>query len=161
VRPIGLLSATLGVVVSLSAATSHARILANLSRAGNFQAATGRFVPLDNRGSRELTFNTATASKVVVIRFSAECANGAADTETWVDIDIVVDGIPQSPTNHTSDAFCTSDGIAGIDEGWVRAAVVTTVEIPAAGEHIVKVRARSSDAVSQYSVSDVSILVHD
>lgn len=63
----------------------------------------------------------------VVIIFSAECSVDAADTRTWIDLDILVDGVAVPPTN-SDNAFWTSNGNDQLDS-WGTPSVNCMVEL--------------------------------
>ncbi|MGH8557650.1 MAG: hypothetical protein ACRESZ_09360 [Methylococcales bacterium] len=134
-----LIPAAVAAVLILVVTTAEAKIFASASRNTNFLSSGPFpvFVPLDNAGATSLAFSTMAVNTKVVISFSAECSNSAANAFTWVNIDILVDGVAISPTNQAGDSFCTSNGTAGQD-GWVMAAVNATVTVPA-GAHTVQV----------------------
>jgi hypothetical protein len=148
------LAATAAAV--LAAGTAHATVLASGSYIVNTTGTTQQLVPLTSDGLTSLRFSLARPTRVV-ISFSAECANGGVDAAAYTEIDIVVDGVQVPPTRGNEDVFCSGDASAIVDN-WVTASVNVAVELEA-GNHAVKVRARSSDDASTWWLGDVSTVV--
>lgn len=107
--------------------------------------------------SDTLTFNCAARCKVAVL-YNAECSVAATDTETSVNIDILVDGIVATPSNGDN-LFCTSNG-TGVLDSWVSASTNVGATL-AAGTHTVRVRGTLTNfnAGEEGWMDDISLLV--
>ena len=119
------------------------------TRATNTTFPQGSFfaVPLTNAGALSLAFELG-AAETKVLTYSAECAVGAAagNTLTWLELDILLNGVALPPTAGTFDAFCTSNGTADSD-GWARQSI--TLAIPAvAGVNTITIRASIQNGVA-------------
>ncbi len=90
-------------------------------------------------GTTSLDFRLATPSTVAFF-FSSECSVGASDSNTWIDLDIRVDGVSQRPT-WDDNAFCTSRGSTSVN-AYYRSASADAVGSFSAGVHTVDVTAR-------------------
>ena len=135
----GLIGA--GMLLALNA---EAALLGTTTRIINFPFPEGApvFLPLNDGGGTTVAFNTTAARQKVVVSFTAECAN-SDDTGSWVNIDILVDGVAIRPTNSlSSDAFCTSDGTSR--HIWAAQAYNAVYVVPNAGAHVVRIRATIS-----------------
>jgi len=156
-----LLKTAVAATLIVLSSQADARVFNAQTRPGNFTFAGGPvFVPLNTAGSTVASFGIpGTARQRVIISYTAECAVDAAGNATWVDIDILVDGVQVAPPTNAggNDAFCTSNGTAGFD-GWVMAAVNTVLTLRP-GPHSVQVRARTSDNVSGGWLSDSSLVI--
>lgn len=92
----------------------------------------------------------------LVVTFTAECSVAAADSNTWVDIDVTLDGIPL-PASDSNDAFCTSTGDSAL-EHWVSASRIVTTEL-GRGVYRLMVRGRliGADPGDDWWIDDVSV----
>lgn len=151
------------VAAAMIAAPAHADVLAFDSSPGNFSFSTATAtVPIRSNGKAAVNFEIeGTKKKVVVISFSAECSVDAPanDVGSWVDIDILVDGVAVSPTGITQDGFCSADGQVGFS-GWVRPAAIVAVRLEP-GKHKVSVLARLNSGATGGWISDSAIVVQD
>ena len=97
------------------------------------------FVQLTDGGATSVAFVTTVANQRVVVTYNAECRVTALDHVTWLNTDILVDGIVAPPS--TSDnALCTSNNnVSG--GNWVSATTTVVRIVPFAGVHTVSVRA--------------------
>jgi hypothetical protein len=128
------------VMVALLAAESHATILATATNGNPFSVKDGfvHNIPLFADGTNFLTFRTTRVSQKVIIQYNAECSVAGQDDSTWLDIDIVVDGVAAPPSNGDN-AFCTSlAGHAG--SRWVSAITSAVMVVPSPGSHLLQVR---------------------
>ena len=111
--------------LALAATASMAGVVSTSTRLGNWSVASPAavFVPLNDGNATSVKFSVASERKVV-ITYSAECAVDApADNNSaWLEITILIDGVPLRPTAGTSDAFCSADGKPGFNN-WVRPSV--------------------------------------
>lgn len=128
-----------GLLVAYGA---QAALLATHTRNTNFTYAEGSnpSVPLNDAGALSITFNTTAPNQKVVVSYTAECGIVDDIDDTWVNIDIYVDGVAIRPTNSTSsDAFCSSTSGAGYN--WNMSAVNAVYVVPRAGAHTVRIGA--------------------
>lgn len=98
------------------------------------------------------------APATLAIQFTAECSVAGSDNISWLDLDILVDGVVAAPT--TSDnAFCTDHGNAALGN-WVSAATDVVVAV-GAGLHSIEVRGalRVFDAGDSWRLDDKSLIV--
>lgn len=96
-------------------------------------------------GQTTLEFRTFSPGRAVIY-FSAECTVGALGTTRWLDIDILVDGLPIAPTNDDN-AFCTSRDVQGVISGWVSASADVAMTL-APGLHTIEVEGQLSGIFS-------------
>jgi hypothetical protein len=96
----------------------------------------------------------------LVITYSAECTVSANDTNSWLEIDIRIDG---SVINTGDDAFCTSHGAASLYE-WRTVSRTIQVDVPT-GLHVIGVEGTliGFAAGEQWRIDDsiLSVLVID
>jgi hypothetical protein len=159
VRPLPLIAAAL---LAASASVGHAATLIfETSYQGNqtFPAPSDpHFVDLGEGNGTSFTVRTPFAARLAIF-LNAECAVGAPDTNTWLQLDILVDGVEAAPTDGTGNAFCTSDGTAVTDH-WITAASDASVDV-AAGSHTIQLRgALTLDGPDDYWwIGDLSLIV--
>lgn len=128
-----------GLLVAYSA---QAALLSTHTRNTNFIYSEGSVpsVPLNDGGATTVTFKTTAKNQKVIVSYTAECGILDDKHDTWVNIDILVDGVAIRPTNSTSsDAFCSST--AGTGYGWNMSAVNAVYVVPFAGVHTVSIKA--------------------
>jgi hypothetical protein len=149
------------LALMLVAVQSHATTLSAATRgkANTFFDAKPHILPLTDGGAKSISFTTSTPNQQVVISYSAECAVGGSDNITYVDLDILVDGVAAPPSD-SDNAFCTDRG-NGIRANW--ASVITTVvaQVPSAGTHTVQVRGtlQHFEEGDEWSVDDSATVV--
>lgn len=160
------------VVVGLAAASqASADALVAVTRSGNITftntgAATAK--ALDSGGGTNSPRFYNEANQRFIVSYTAECAVNAAagNTTTWIDLDIVAVNTATlaeftlPPTVGSADAFCSSNGTAGLAaDGWAMNAVnaVGGANMPA-GYYIVQVRGRVSAAGTGH-LGDSSLVV--
>jgi hypothetical protein len=104
-----------------------------------------------------LSFSVSGTSEIVVL-FNAECAVGARDDFTYVNVDILVDGTLLAPSNNDN-AFCTGTG-DNTREHWVSAETNGARSI-GAGAHTVMVRGNLVGFASgeTWVIDDLSLTV--
>ena len=116
-------------------------------------------------GGTQFQFTTSNPNTRVAIFFNAECAVDGAESK-WVDVNILVN--PAGPTPETAaepsngdNAFCSGNGTISSDfslDGWVSAATIATITLPAAGTHTVRVQVDGGHAgVTRFD--DMSLIV--
>jgi hypothetical protein len=128
------------LMVVLIAAQSQAKIFATATNGNPFSIQDGaaHLIPLQSNGNTTLTFKTTTANQKVIIQFNAECSVSGVDDDTWLDIDILVDGVAAPPSDGDN-AFCTSlAGHAG--SRWVSAVTNGVAVVRSPGTHTLQVR---------------------
>jgi hypothetical protein len=147
--------------VMLAALPSSAAIKASANRTTSviFSDALAHLIPLTGGGATSLNFNTAAAGQQVVITFNAECSVAGTDHQTWLDLDIMVDGVIVPPTN-SDNAFCTDHGTGALDS-WVSASTVVVYKVPLAGAHTLEIRGglKVFDAGDQWRIDDSTTAV--
>lgn len=140
---------------------AQAKVFMSGTYANNFSFNTPTaLVPLASTGATTRTVNITTAG-TYVLTFSAECSVDApaANNASWVDLDILVDGVAVSPTAGSQDAFCGANGTAGFD-GWVRPSITVPVRLTV-GSHTFQVQGRLNFGATGGWVSDISVVLHD
>jgi hypothetical protein len=139
------------------------------SRPGNFifNFPASIFVPLTSSGATQsVPFTT---SGHVTVQYTAECAVGApaGNTATWLNIDLELRNVATgaviglSPTNQTQDAFCTANGVAGIEGGWAMHSITGVATTLPAGTYVARVRANLQFAGAGMSgwLGDSSLII--
>lgn len=144
------------------AATAHAGVKASALRPGNWVALSRDqvLVPLNAAGATMLSFNIPSAGKKI-LTYSAECAVNAAAGEAgaWLDLDILVNGVVVSPTNSTTDPFCTANGVAGFD-GYVRASITIPLQ-GISGTNTIQIKARGGSGATGLWLGDAALVIYD
>lgn len=112
--------------------------------------------------STSMPFITVADNQRVVVTFSAECSVKAPDNDTWLNIDILVDGVEAPPSQTTDNAFCTSRGNNALD-GWVSASLSVVFVVPEPGLHSVVVRGSlvgcSDTTDDQWRIDDATTVI--
>lgn len=108
-------------------------------------------------GNTSLAFSVPQQRRVVIL-FNAECSVKADDDTTWVDIDVLVDGVAAPPSNDDN-AFCTSTGNGQLNR--LVSASTYVARTVAAGAHTVQVRGtlRGFSPGEQWRIDDLSLVV--
>jgi hypothetical protein len=123
--------------------------------------ATVTLVPTTG-ASTSMPFVAVADNQRVVVTFTAECSVKAPNTSTWLNIDILIDGVEAPPSQTTDNAFCTSRGNNVLD-GWVSASLSVVFVVPAPGLHNVVVRGSlvgCSDATDdQWRIDDATTVI--
>lgn len=154
----------LGIVaLSALAATAQAKVIASATYSDNFIFRTPEaLVPLTPSGGTTKTF-TIDAIGIYSLTFSAECAVDAAagDSSSWIDLDILVDGVAVAPTDNirNEDAFCAANGTFGFD-GWGRASITLPVRFTTTGDHKVQVKARLDFSATGGWIGDTALILN-
>lgn len=162
-----VLAALLGAAALAAAVPAQAEILVTMSRPGNFAGITagGQLMPLTPAGANQTPAFFVPAGSRFLVSYTAECANDAATTSSWVSLDIravnvatgAITVLPPTNVAGSQDAFCTSNGTAGYD-GWTTTTVIATgVQLPA-GNYRLQVYARTVNGGSGW-LSDSSLTV--
>jgi hypothetical protein len=142
---------------ALPAVTAPASALVVASAIGtNFFPFTApeALVPINFNGTvarTTLPFTLPAAAKVA-ITFSAECA-AAGDADSFIDIDIQVDGVAVPGTQSHTDLFCGHNGGTLDVDGFTHPSV-TAVKSLSAGPHIVTVLGRLDAGATAGRLSD-------
>src|SRR5688572_29776389 len=141
-----ILRAAIAGVVGLMSIQAQADIVKNFVRVGAFQIdAEDNHVPLTQTGAPVVTF---TGSGKFTIWYTAECAAGG-----YMDVDILVDGIPLSPTGaNNQDSFCDFE-----TRGAMHTVTGRTNSL-ATGTHTVQIVANTSVGTVGF-LSDSSLLI--
>ena len=149
------------VALSAIAVTAHAATKIYVTRTGNFITAAPVIpVPLDQVGGTIRSFNLASAKKLY-LTYSAECAVGSPNPSaiSYVDLDIIVNGIVVGPTVGTADAFCTSNHTPPAD-GWVRSSITVHIQ-GIAGTNSVRIIAKLQNGAIPMHLGDTALLVFE
>jgi hypothetical protein len=159
IRRLALIAVLL--LVASASAGHAATLIFKTSYQGNqtFPAPSDpHFVDLGEGNGTSFTVRMPFAARLAIF-LTAECAVGAPDTNTWLQLDILVDGVEAPPTNGTGNAFCTSDGTA-ITDHWITAVSDASVDV-AAGSHTIQLRgALTLDGPDDYWwIGDLSLIV--
>lgn len=122
-----------------------------------FQASAGtQFLDLGSGTSFPITLARPTR---VAIVFAAECSVLADGFATWLNVDILVDGLAVPDSGDTDDAFCASND-GGLDD-WVSASMAVTIDLDD-GPHSISVRATLQSPTSpnnQWSLGGLHLSV--
>ena len=157
-----LTSITVLWVFGLIAGPLWADVIGSRTSATPIQVGAGAALCAPVTNIQVVPFVTLHDNQRVVITFSAECSVKAPDTSTWLNIDILVDGVEISPTQTTDNAFCTSRGNNVLD-GWVSAATTGVYVVPDPGLHTALVRGSligCSDVTDdQWRIDDMATII--
>jgi hypothetical protein len=132
------LAATFCLVFLVVPSQAAIKASATNTSAVSFSDNLAHLIPLLSNGTTAIRFSTGAANQKVIVTFNAECSVAGTDNMTWLDIDIMVDGVIIPPSNNDN-AFCTDHGTGSLSN-WVSATVVGVYTVPSAGQHIVEVR---------------------
>jgi hypothetical protein len=165
--PKTLMATLLGAAALAAALPAQAEILVTMSRPGNFAGigAGGQLMPLTPAGINQTPAFFVPAGGRFIVSYTAECANDAPGTTSWVSLDIravnqatgAITILPPTRVAGDQDAFCSSNGTAGFD-GWATHTVIATgVQLPA-GNYRLQVFARTVNGGSGW-LSDSSLVV--
>lgn len=132
-----ILRGSIASALLLLTAYAQADVVRHEFRRDNFTFGPAeQAIPLNESGTNTISFS---GSGRFTISYTAECANNSANTLSWVDIRIVVDGVNLPPTGfNAGDAFCSSNGTEGFD-GWTMNTAWGRTGSLAAGAHTVQV----------------------
>lgn len=138
-------NAVLALALAGTAATAQAGIKASVVNTSYWSAPSAEqsLVSLDAAGATTLSFKLPSAGKKI-LTFSAICSveAPAGDTLSWLDLDILVNGVVVAPTVGADDAFCSANGTIGFD-GYVRASITIPIQ-GLAGTNYVQIKARGN-----------------
>ncbi|HEY5808780.1 MAG TPA: hypothetical protein VIT67_12470 [Povalibacter sp.] len=146
----------MGVTAASFAAVKTAQVRPNNWSAGPAAA----FVPLNAAGATTTSFSLAAPTRLV-LTYSAECAVSApaGNAGVWLDLDLIVNGVPIAPTAGNQDAFCSSNGTAALD-GWTRASI-TVFFTGKTGANTVRIQSRGNGGATSVWLGDSSLVIHD
>jgi len=141
------------VIVVLIAAQSQAKIFLTATNGSPFSVQDGaaHLIPLLPSGANTLTFKTTVVNQKVIIQFNAECAVVGKDYDTWLDLNILVDGKAVPPSNGDN-ALCTSIG-GEIGSHWVSAITTAVAIVRSPGTHTLQVQ--GAFGFSHFSAGDL------
>ena len=151
--------AALALALIAITTASYGAVRAHHVFAGNFisNVLSGKYIQLNSTGATTISFNLPAAGKKV-LTYNAECAaEGPADA--WVDIDIIVNGSAVVPSTSIFDAFCMAGGDLYLPTG-VRSSH-TLVFQGKAGTNTVRILARGNNGVTEWSLGDSTLVIHD
>lgn len=96
---------------------------------------------------------------VAAIYFSAECSVGAADATTWLDIDLLQDGVALTPTAGDN-AFCSSNGVASVNGQWLSASAdALTILTPGTYVFEVEAQLKNAQAEESWRIGETALVV--
>jgi hypothetical protein len=113
-------------------------------------------LPLNDSGATAFTFPSGPGSKLVAITFSAECAIGGGPGN-WLNIRVMVDDKAVPPSGG-DDAFCSGNGTATHEDGWVTASRTVAVRL-GPGQHEVQVFVTLVGSASAGWIGDSSLTI--
>jgi len=140
---------------------SQATIKATATR-GNpdfFSDGAPHFIPLTDSGATAISFTTTKPNQKVVISYSAECSVRTTSTLSYLDLDILVDGVAAPPSD-SDNAFCSYHGSSD-PGGWLSAVTIVVARVPSAGTHTLQVvgTLRNPGVGEQWSLDDSATIV--
>jgi hypothetical protein len=153
--------AALALALAGAAATAQAGIKASaINTYWLSPSAAQSLVLLDASGATTLSFTLAGAGKKV-LAFSAVCSvrAPAGDYLSWVDLDIVVNGVVVAPTVGNDDAFCSANGTLAYDD-YVRATITIPIQ-GVAGNNTIQVKARGNYNTMDMHFVNPTLVVFD
>jgi hypothetical protein len=137
--------AALALVLVGAVSTAQAGIKASAIHTSfwSSRSADQTLVTLDASGMTALSFTLGSAGKKI-LTFSAICSvdGPAGDALSWLDLDILVNGVVVAPTVGNDDAFCSASGKSGPYQ-YVRASITIPIQ-GLAGTNYVQVKARGN-----------------
>jgi len=143
------------VAIALVALTtaSYAAVRANFTRADEWISFESRaLVPLTDNQATTVSFNLPAAGKKV-LSYSVWCVAGGP-TNSFIDLDIVVNGIIVAPTVGHLDRFCGVDGRSSRPS-------ITLVIQGEEGPNTVKIVAYRNNGATVVSLGASALVVHD
>ncbi len=93
----------------------------------------------------------------VIITFSAECAVDGAEQQ-WVSIELLVNGDALRPSGGDQDTFCSGNGFAGFNDGWVMASMTVPAKL-AAGNYDLQIQVTPSGGAAAWWIGDLALTV--
>jgi hypothetical protein len=151
--------AVLALALAGAAATAQAGIKASAIYPTTWlSSAAQSLVVLDPSGATTLSFTLPGAGKKV-LTFSAICSvrAPAGDFLSWVDLDIVVNGVVVPPTVGIDDAFCSANGTPSYDD-YTRATITIPIQ-GVAGSNTVQIKARGNyNTMDMFFVNSVLVV---
>ena len=93
----------------------------------------------------------------VIITFTAECAVDGTEQQ-WVSIPLLVNGDALRPSRGDQDTFCSGNGFAGFNDGWVMASMTAPVEL-AAGNYDLQIQVTPSGGAAGWWIGDLALTV--
>ena len=103
---------------------------------------------------------TVSGVREIVVLFNAECSVAASNDVTWLNIDILVDGVLLAPSS-SDNAFCTGTGDGAL-EHWVSAETNGARAVGTSGlttSHSVVVRGNFGFGSGTWRIDDISLIV--
>jgi hypothetical protein len=143
--------ATIAIALAALATASYAAVRASHTRPGNF-AVANTYLPLNATGVTTISFNLTAAGKKV-LTYSAECYLPFT-FDTWVDLDIIVNGITVAPTVGTIDGFC------GANSRYSRHSITVPIQ-GKAGANTVRILGKLGPSATFATLGDTALVIHD
>jgi hypothetical protein len=118
------------------------------------------YLPITRGGSTTMSFTTTAPNQRVAVLFNTQCSVQAADHISYVDPDILIDGVAAPPSN-VNTALCTSNGHNIGNSGWVSTSTNAIKTVAKAGSHTIMVRVtlRNYNSGENFRIDDTSIIV--
>ena len=156
-RHVALALALAGTAATAQASTKASAV--NTSVWGTRSPAQS-LVSLNAAGATTLSFTLASAGQKV-LTFSAICSVNAPadDALSWLDLDIVVNGVVVAPTVGGDDAFCSANGTISGD-GYVQASITIPIQ-GISGNNTIQIKARGNYQASGLRFDKSSLVVFD
>ena len=141
---------------------SAASWIVKTSRPGNqiFDESAGpQLLDLGEGHGTTFTFFTGGPTKLAIF-FNAECSVASNDANTWLDIDVLVDGALVASPSDGDNALCTSDG-DGLLNNWVTASSDQEAVVLTPGSHSIQIQGQLQTAApgDDWWVGDLSLIV--
>ena len=108
-------------------------------------------------GGTTLTIPACAAGNQVMITFSSVCSHNGAVFQ-WGSIQILLNGVPLSPTAGGADQFCSGNETVGVHDGWATQSM-EVVGRCGDGADVVAVTAQSAFAGTTLRLDDMSTVV--
>ena len=93
----------------------------------------------------------------VIITFSAECAVDGTEQQ-WVSIELLVNGDALRPSEGDQDTFCSGNGFAGFNDGWMMASMTVPTKL-AAGNYDLQIQVTPSGGAAGWWIGDLALTV--
>ncbi len=133
-------------------------LLAQATRPNNYTDTSTALVavPLDASANTSLSFTTTARNELVRVIYNAECGV-LGPPQSWLTVEVTIDGVQTNPKSGTSFALCTSTDASHYS--WVGAVRQAVLRVPTPGSHTVQVLAAGENGVTTWWLGDTSLVV--
>jgi hypothetical protein len=132
---------------------AYASVKVSATRSNNFQwVSATAVIPLDDAGDVVIGWNE-TAKGKRWLAYSAECSASGGNTFSWIDIDVLVNGVAIPPTAGTTDGFCSPGN------GYNRAAITMAIPVKA-GFNDVQIIGRLDAGATAGWLGDTALVIN-